>query len=60
MMRRPERARPGPTPIIRIEGPNTTYHLWIECPEQPCEMLVIRCTDDGEILARVSNELEEV
>jgi hypothetical protein len=59
-MRPHERARPGPTPIIRIDGSVTTYILWIDRPERACEMLVIRCTDDGEISARVCHELETV
>jgi hypothetical protein len=57
-MRPPDRARPGPTPIIRIDGSVTTYILWIERPERTCEMLVIRCTDDGDMSARVSHEIE--
>ena len=53
-----EPKRPGPTPIIRLDGDTITYFLWIERRSHPCDLLVVRCDGDGNVFASIRNDFE--
>ena len=53
-----EPVRPGPTPIIRLDGADVVYHLWIARVSAECQMLVLRCDGCGEVFASIIDERE--
>jgi hypothetical protein len=53
-----EHERPGPTPIIRMDGADVTYHLWIARAYGECHLLVIRCGAHGDVFASIVNDRE--
>jgi hypothetical protein len=50
--------RPGPTPIIRLDGADVMYHLWIARVCGECYMLVIRCDSKGNAFASIVDDAE--
>ena len=53
-----EPKRPGPTPIIRLDGDTITYFLWIDRRSRPCDMLVLRCDGRGNVFASIRDDFE--
>ena len=51
--------RPAATPIIRVDGNNVNYLLWVEQGNRPCELLVLRCDGAGGVFASISDGVEE-
>ena len=46
--------RPGSTPIVRIHGDVVVYSMWIAGANGRCEMLILRCWSNGEVLASIA------
>ena len=53
-----EPKRPGPTPVIRLDGDTITYFLWIDRRTHPGEVLVLRCDGTGNVFASIRNDIE--
>ena len=48
--------RPGPTPIIRVEGDTILYFMWITGLRGDCEVLILRCDANGDVLASLGTD----